>query len=376
LNSESNGIANSIRVTNDSQTLGGIDGSTGNYLLIKDNIANKGLVYEGDYTANFTTFSLVTKAYVDSAVSGVGATNGLTEIAPGFLGLGGNLIQDTFLNSDGYDLTIQDFDILTLTGSTVDVQLDNGLFLVDVGNSGSIDMYGGDVTIYATGSVDIISTNEFTVNTATGSITTSNQKGLVYTSDYSGTFVSYSLVSKGYVDAGTASIWNAIDSINGDFITGVTAGSGLSGGGTSGFITLDVNVANGLTINSNNVEVSPTIAGTGLTFSGGVLSVIAGASQPVYDRTNASVTTGDDSPTAVLLSSTPNDYSRIQVYVNGQLQRLGNGTASLVDCYISSTASVAEAFVDIVAGQQLYWNGLVAGYDLSTTDVIDIVYES
>jgi hypothetical protein len=325
--------------------------------------------------------------------------------------LGGTLSQNTTVNSNGYDFGIENFDILILTGSVVDIQLDNGLFLLDSGESGSIELYSGDFTIYATGSVDITSTDEFTLETGTGSITTNNSQGLVYTSDYSSTFVGNSLITKTYVDNGTSSIWNAISSINGDFITGVTAGSGLSGGGTSGYITLDVNVSNGLIINGNNVEIDPLVAGSGLTFSSGSidlvwggtatgltvsvdavavvvdgttikingsgeLTAVSGVSTPVYDRVNSFVTSGNDQSTGMFLSQTPNDYSRIQVYVNGQLQRLGNGITTNVDCYISSTPSISENLANISSGQQLYWNGSFANFDLSTTDIIEIIYES
>ena len=42
------------------------DGSTNNRMVVSDGLSNKGLVYEGDYTSNFTTYSLITKGYVIS----------------------------------------------------------------------------------------------------------------------------------------------------------------------------------------------------------------------------------------------------------------------------------------------------------------------
>ena len=346
------------------------DGSDNNRMVVMDDENQKGLIYYGDYSANFTTYSLVTKGYVDAAVSGVGATNGITELSPGVIGLGGSLGQNTTIDGSAFDLTIQDFDILSLTGSVVDIQLDNGLFLVDAGLAGSIDLYGGDVTIFATGSVDIITTNEFTLSTGTGSITTSNLEGLVYTSDYSSTFVNNSLVSKQYVD----------DTLSNNLILGVTAGQGLSGGGTFGDISLAVELSpvSGLTFSgsgeTDTLEVS--VDGSTIQINGsGQLTVVAGASQPVYDTTFAVVTSGTGSVvTGTLLSQTPNNYSRIEVFVNGQRQRLDGTT--LKDCYFSNDGGLSAISLNsLVSGDQLYWNGVFAGFELSINDIIEIVYE-
>ena len=50
-------------------------------MLVTDDISNKGLVYNDSYESNFSTYSLVTKAYVDNAVTLINpnsAGNGLT----------------------------------------------------------------------------------------------------------------------------------------------------------------------------------------------------------------------------------------------------------------------------------------------------------
>ena len=98
------------------------------------------------------------------------------------------------------------------------------------------------------------------IGVGSASISVSNGEGLQYAFDYSSTFVTYSLVDKNYVDLGTASIWSTINSINNDFVSEVVAGDGLSGGGTSGTVTLDLNVGNGLELVSDTLYLGGTLS--------------------------------------------------------------------------------------------------------------------
>ena len=56
-------------------------------------------------------------------------------------------------------------------------------------------------------------------------------------------------------------------------IEGVTAGNGLTGGGSSGSVTLNVVGGDGITANANDVALSSSVAGDGLSYSSGVLAV-------------------------------------------------------------------------------------------------------
>lgn len=59
-------------------------------------------------------------------------------------------------------------------------------------------------------------------------------------------------------------------------ISAVTAGSGLTGGGTSGDVTLNIGAGNGITVDADSISLATTAAGAGLTYTSGVLAVGAG----------------------------------------------------------------------------------------------------
>jgi len=147
--------------------------------------------------------------------------------------------------------------------------------------------------------------------------------------------------------------------------------AGLSGSEVPIFL----GAGTGLTSSGQTVSLNLTgIVGTGLTQNGSQISVINYS--PFYQSSLSTLTSGNNSTTGITLSNTPSQYSRVQLFVNGQLQKIGDGTFSNVDCYFSNDGGLsALSFTSLVSGNVLYWNGVSAGFELDTTDEIDIIYE-
>ena len=89
----------SIRIFNTDQN--GNDGSIDNRLIITDDVYQKGAVYDDDYSSNFTTYSLVTKGYVDSVAAAQTGTSGTS----GYDGTSGTSGYNGTSGTSGYDGT-------------------------------------------------------------------------------------------------------------------------------------------------------------------------------------------------------------------------------------------------------------------------------
>lgn len=89
----------------------------------------------------------------------------------------------------------------------------------------------------------------------------------------------------------------------------------------------------------------------------------------------ANVTTQDGDDSGATITYTPFNDSNVQILINGLNVNLGDGTKNQA-CYFSvDGGTTARAIADIEAGDVLYWNGSIAGYELDGSDEIDIIYD-
>jgi hypothetical protein len=160
-------------------------------------------------------------------------------------------------------------------------------------------------------------------------------------------------------------------------LTSSVAGVGLTY--ASGVLDIELTPNKGLSFSSSGPDSTLELlidVNSGLTFSNGALSLLSGSSQPVYQQYNMLAnTSGDFQATGLTLSFIPNDYSRIQLFVNGQIQLLGNGVSSSVDCYFWNGFN-AVSFNNLTVGDELYWNGTESEFDLEIGDSIYLIYET
>jgi hypothetical protein len=95
-----------------------------------------------------------------------------------------------------------------------------------------------------------------------------------------------------------------------------------------------------------------------------------------YSQTAASLfTDGNGSSTGITLDYTPFADSTVQVFINGIAVTESYGN-KIEEVYFSNDGGVtAKSVSTLLAGDTLYWNSNVAGYEIGSSDIIDMVYE-
>jgi len=97
----------------------------------------------------------------------------------------------------------------------------------------------------------------------------------------------------------------------------------------------------------------------------------------VYQRDLTPLATnGNYSSTGITIDYTPFEDSAVDVLVNGLGLSEANGDRDAAAVYFSNDGGLtARTIANIEAGDELYWNADIAGFELTTDDTIDIIYE-
>ena len=343
-----------------------------------------------------TDDELVNKLYVDGLVS--------------------QASQDAiYVAGDGLELTNLTFSLDPLSAGG-GLAYTTGVYSVNV-DSDALEVTSDTVTLKSTiagnrtFSNNLIVDGDFTVN---GTTTFVNTTQLEITDDIitlaKGNSAGSGVDAGIEIDRGTNPLANLIWDESASVWVAGTAGSELA---------LLTNVGTGLSRNNNVVSLDTTqvaidLAGLGLTNNGSKIDVdlatnpglvfdgnglkanidnstlIINASgqievdnsflnaTPVYDLTTLATSyTSNNSVTTIALSATPSDFSRVSVLVNGQKQKVADGTNSLDAYFVASSATgVPLALDDLDIGDLLVWNAGNAGFSLESGDDVEIIYEA
>ena len=88
------------------------------------------------------------------------------------------------------------------------------------------------------------------------------------------------------------------------------------------------------------------------------------------------VTSGDNSPTGINITYNPYYDSYVTVEINGLSVELGDGVKDK-DVYFSSNNGLSAVRIEeIRSGDELIWNGIVTGYELTLDDEVNLIYEA
>jgi hypothetical protein len=97
-----------------------------------------------------------------------------------------------------------------------------------------------------------------------------------------------------------------------------------------------------------------------------------------YSDKNKKVTTatnGQNSPTGVYITYSPYYDSYVMIEINGISVDLGNNKITSTSYFSGNNGITAVGIEEIRAGDQLIWNGLIAGFELEAGDEINLIYE-
>lgn len=87
-------------------------------------------------------------------------------------------------------------------------------------------------------------------------------------------------------------------------------------------------------------------------------------------------TTGDGSSTGIALATKPLGSGVVHVFVNGLRASVGDASTAKEAYFSRDGGTTPLAFSALDTGDILYWNGIVAGYDLANaTDLVSFLYQ-
>lgn len=86
-------------------------------------------------------------------------------------------------------------------------------------------------------------------------------------------------------------------------------------------------------------------------------------------------TNGNHQATGLTMQFTPFKDGSVNVLINGISVLEGDGVRTAEAYFSNDGGLTAKSISNIEAGDEIYWNGTIAGFDLTGTDQIDVEYQ-
>ncbi len=88
----------------------------------------------------------------------------------------------------------------------------------------------------------------------------------------------------------------------------------------------------------------------------------------------SAVVSADETTTGLTIAATPASDSHVDIDVNGISEELGSGVKTAAFYYSSDGGTTAKTIAAIASGDTLFYNAVINGYDLATSDLISQNY--